>query len=253
MADESGEIAVEEASYERVVSYLAALTSFFTGGHDLDADSYRAMRDDMISNAEYGGLAPTLFRRNRDTSSLWSFAKGVDPSWEPRRQYLRNEFEPLLQHLERLNPPPQAMPPSYDSSAWTGVQSAGQRVTAVKTLIPVAQSAIEILIKILEQPSSNGGPPLDEVEGALRHLKQLHAALGAVLEAAANGQLKSSGAEGLMTEASRYARRAAKALKHDPLPYATAATVLGLMTACGFPSIGGFLVSVALSVKKNVI
>ena len=56
--------------------------------------------------------------------------------------------------------------------------------------------------------------------------------------------------EGLATETARYAKRAARALRDDPVPYTIAASVLALLTACGLPGIGGFLSSVAIQMKK---
>lgn len=145
----------------------------------------------------------------------------------------------------------QRMPGPYDASAWTGVSEPVQRVRAVQSLVPVAQAAIETLISQLEAPRHNGGPPLDEIEVALGHLRQLHAALGKLLIMADEGTLSSSRGEGLMVEAARYGRRAAKALKNDPVPYALSATLLGLFTACGFPGLGGYLSGLAIAIKKR--
>lgn len=240
-----------ETAYQRVLGYQDELIGFFTNSSQIDADTYNSMRRDLLNNPAYSNLAPKFLRRCRDTSSLWSFAKSVDGSWEPRRAFLREEFEPLLDHLESSNTGPSVrMPGEYDASAWTGIGSGAQRVHAVRTLIPVAQAAVTCLIDHLDQPGHNGGPPLDEVEKALEQLRALHSALGKLLIVADEGKLDTDKGEGLAVEIARYARRSAKALKDDPLPYALSGVLLALFTACGFPGLGGYLSGVAVSMRK---
>jgi hypothetical protein len=92
---------------------------------------------------------------------------------------------------------------------------------------------------------------MDEIEEAIGELRQLHAALGALLIAADEGRLTEAFNDGFATEAARYAKRAARALRDDPVPYAFAASLLAVLTACGLPGIGGFLSSVAMQMKKK--
>ncbi|HZG08730.1 MAG TPA: hypothetical protein VEZ70_07120 [Allosphingosinicella sp.] len=237
--------------FERVLGFQAELTDYFTGGKDLDEARYHDMRKELLEDPRYGDLAPKWLRRNRDLRSLWSFAKSVDGSWEPRRQFLREEFEPLLDFLERAGGEPSPrMPSAYDGSAWTGVQSTAQQVHAIKTLVPVAQAAIGTLIEHLEKPGHNGGPPLEEVSFALEHLHKLHAALGTLLSAVEKGELKENIESGLVAEIARYGRQSARALRDDPLPYALSGTLLALFTACGFPGLGGYLGGIAMAIRK---
>jgi hypothetical protein len=250
--DEEGQLPnpLPSDPYERVITYQDALISYFTGG-TMGSAEYVAMRKELLNDPRYAGLAPKFLRRCRDTGALWSFAKGVNPHWEPRRQFVREQFEPLLEHLESgKSAPSLRMPGNYDASAWTGIPSGPQRVHAVKTLIPVAQAAVACLIEHLEQPGHNGGPPLDEVETALENLRALHSALGKLLTVADEGKLASDKGEGLVVEIARFARRSAKALKDDPLPYAVSGTLLALFTACGIPGLGGYLGTVALMMTK---
>lgn len=237
--------------FERVLDFQGELIDYFTGGKSLEEPRYQAMRNELLEDPRYGNLAPSWLRRNRDLGALWSFAKSVDGSWEPRRQFLREQFEPLLDFLERggAQPSPK-MPGPYDASAWTGVQSTTPQAHAIKTLIPVAQSAIGSLIEHLEEPNHNGGPPLDEVEFALEGLRKLHAALGTLLTAVEDGKLKDTIEGGLVAEIARYGRQTARALKHDPLPYALSGTLLAVFTACGFPGLGGYLGGIAIAIKK---
>lgn len=234
---------------QRVNAYLGDLISAFTGG-EIDSAHYAELRSDLLNNEAYNGLAPSFLKRARDSGALWSFAKSVDPSWEPRRQFLRNEFEPLLEYLETGGGEPvRQLPGVYDSSAWTGVTGAGQKIKAIRTMVPVSLSAIEVLLSYLEAPSHNGGPPLDEVTEAIKNLRSLHRALGEMLSAASEGGLERI-SPGAFDEVSHYAKRAAKCLKDDPMPYAMSATILAVLNACGFPGIAGYLAGLALAVRK---
>lgn len=251
MATSGGNPQGGETLFERVLRYQDELIGFFTNSYQFTGDEYPAMRKDLLNNPAYAGLAPKFLRRCRDTGALWSFAKSVDGSWEPRRQFIRSEFEPLLDHLESGNTQPSLqMPGNYDASAWTGIPSGPQRVRAIQTLIPVAQAAVGCLIDHLERPGHNGGPPLDEVETALKNLRALHTALGKLLEIADEGKLATQQGEGLVLEIGRFARRAAKTLVDDPVPYALSGTLLAILAACGLPGIGGYLSGVALTMRK---
>jgi len=110
---------------------------------------------------------------------------------------------------------------------------------------------VEHLIATLEAPSHNGGPPLDETVAAIECLRQLHRALGEMLVAADEGKLEDAFNSGLPAEAARFGKRAAKAFRDDPMPYAVSATILAIMTACGVPGIAGYLAGVALTMKKK--
>lgn len=237
--------------YDRAIHFQDELIGFFTGT-SFEGGAYAALRKELLEDPRYGGLAPTFLRRNRDTGALWSFAKSVDGSWEPRRQFVRKEFEPLLEFLEKGGVGQSTqMPGAYDSSAWTGVQDTKQQAKAVRTLIPVAQASVQALINHLEQPGHNGGPPLKEVEDAIKQLRLLHKALGELLTAAEGGGLSPEVRNGLLPEIARFGRRATKALKDDPMPYAMSAALLAIFAACGVPGIGGYLSGVALTITKR--
>ena len=240
-----------EELFERVLDFQGELIDYFAGGKSLEEPRYKAMRAELLEDPRYGNLAPSWLRRNRDMTSLWSFAKSVDGSWEPRRQFVREQFEPLLDFLERGGGTPSPrMPGSYDASAWTGVQSTTQQAQAIKTLIPVAQAAVGSLIEHLEKPNHNGGPLLDEVEFDVERLRKLHTALGILLTAVEDGKLKDTTNVGLVAEIAQYGKQAARALKHDPLPYALSGVLLALFTVCGAPGLGGYLGGIALAIKK---
>lgn len=230
-------------------------------GERLDKE-YQWLRRVLLLDHAYIDLVPKFVDKHRDLGSLWPAFKAFSPRWEPRRQEVRRQFEPILAQAERstlndsilLGDQVEAeviKHPRYDPTAWTGAATPTERIAAVKTLLPVAQSAVAQLLASLEAPGHNGGPKLDETEEAIKELRQLHSALGQLLLAADEGRLTDAFNDGLATEAARFAKRAAKALRNDPIPYALSGTVLAILSACSFPGIGGFLSAVALSMKKR--
>jgi hypothetical protein len=215
----------------------------------LDAE-YRSLRSTLLDAEKYEDVVPSFVRRHRDLHSLWPTLKSFNGSWEPRRVEVRRQFEPAFEEAERTERPIESNP-NFDASAWTGATKPAARLAAVKTLLPVAQAAIERLIEKLDEPRHNGGPPLDTTVEALEALRSLHSMLGEILQAADEGKLDHAYSEGMAQEAARYAKRAAKQLRDDPIPYAMAALLLAVLSACGFPGVGGFLGSVALKVQRK--
>jgi hypothetical protein len=252
-------LALDDTQFENDLEALLRLQAILlqaaegARGPELDYE-YKELRRLLLEDRTYSNVIPTFVRRNRDLGSLWPALKSFSPQWEPRRVEVRNQFEGALATAERIEffGKPGDAATGYDSSAWTGAMTGSDRVKAVKTLIPIAHNAVEHLIASLEEPRHNGGPPLDETVAAIECLRQLHRTLGEMLIAADEGKLSDAFKQGLPTEAARYAKRAAKALRDDPMPYAVSAMVLAIMTACGVPGIGGYLTGVALSMKKKL-
>jgi len=216
-------------------------------GGEIDHE-YKELRKVLMDDDTYKEVVPSFVRRHRDLVSLWPALKSFSPQWEPRRVEVRRQFEQALNLAEDLQGMGRLQ---IDSSAWTGATTGIERAKAVRTLLPLAHAAVERFIRDLEAPSHNGGPPLDEVSRALDALRQLHNCLGRLISAANDDKLDQAYHEGLPLEAAKYAKRAAKLLRDDPMPYAVSALVLGVMAACGIPDIGGYLAGVALSVRKS--
>lgn len=226
------------------------------GARDAEIDSeYRELRAALLDDPKYEELIPPFVQRHRDLGSLWPEFKSFSPQWEPRRVEVRRQFEPAIAEADRIDPfGPKVSnvmgDPPYDSAAWTGARPAA-RLVAVKTLLPVASAAIERLIENLEEPGHNGGPPLDATVEAIESLRSLHTLLGEILQAADEGTLETVYHDGMVAEACRYAKRAAKKLRDDPMPYAMSAMLLAVLTACGFPGLGGFLGGVAANIQRK--
>lgn len=214
---------------------------------------YSDLRQLLISDVAYKDAVPAWVRRHRDLASLWPTMKSFSPQWEPRRAEVRRQFEPALEIAERaeLFGTKDANLRAFDADAWTGASTPAERVIAVKTLMPVALHAVDHLIASLETPNHNGAPPLDGVLDAIDNLRQLHRALGDLILAADEGKLSDAVNNDLAAEAARYAKRAARALRDDPIPYAFSASILAVLSACGLPGIGGYLADIALRMKRK--
>lgn len=214
------------------------------------ADGRRNVSDD----AQYPDLRRELLRRINDPPSLLvthpsvdsftAFIKGIRAK-PARVQKVRDDFSLLLSTVVEE---PSA---GTQSSAWTGIESPSERLRTVRKLLPLAQAAVEGLIASLSDTGGNGAPLLDEREEAVSHLRQLHAVLGDLLAAADAGHLEDQLGQGLAAEAARYATRAARALRDDPMPYVASGLLHGLFAVCGFPGVGGFLGGIAQNIRKN--
>lgn len=243
-----------ETDLDAVLRFQELMLQAVEGARHAELDhEYGVLRKMLLADPTYKDAIPTFVRRNRDLGSLWPALKSFSPQWEPRRVEVRRQFEPALEIAERaeLFGVTETHPPGYNSSAWTGAATPTERVVAVKTLIPIALNAVDHLIALLEAPGHNGGPPLDGTTDAIENLRALHAALGQLLVEADEGNLTDVSHSGFSIEAARYGKRAAKALRDDPIPYAFSGTILAIMAACGLPGIGGWLASVAMTMKKK--
>jgi len=212
----------------------------------------RSVGDDR----EYGELRRQLARLKaplppmlRTHPSVDSFVAYIrkEPDRRGAVQSIRAEFAGPLDALHDVTDP-QA---SADATSWTGIPSRAARLTAVRTFFPVAQAAIEGLIAELSAENGNGAPILDHRAEAIEHLRALHQALGDLLVEADRGHLDDEMGAGLAAEAARFAKRTARALRDDPLPYVTATMLYSVLSLCGLPGLGGHLAGMALTIKKG--
>jgi hypothetical protein len=118
----------------------------------------------------------------------------------------------------------------HDSRAWTGAQRV-YRIEIIKALVPSAMDALNGLIRQLETPGHNGGPPLEDVNEMLACLRQLHSALGRLL-AAADGDAEADIFDGAITAVQRFATRFANMVRDDPVKYGLA-TLIGVSAGIG--------------------
>jgi len=85
---------------ERVELLLSRLIRFSTGGGWNEDPTYKELRSELMANPRIKSQLPRFISKCRDMGAFWSFIKGEFSTYADRRQYLRDEFEPLLQMLE---------------------------------------------------------------------------------------------------------------------------------------------------------
>lgn len=214
------------------------------------AEGRRSIGDDQ----QYPDLRRELKRRRLDTPPLVSahpsvdsfsaYIKGIETKRE-RVERVREEFSAVLDAVEN------GSAAATDASAWTGEPGRVARLKTVRTLLPLAEAAVESMITTLSEPNPNGAPILEEREEALKHLRELHRTLGELLSAVDAGHFEDELGQSLLAQAARYAKRAARALRDDPMPYLSSALLLGVFEACGLPGIADYIAGVALNVKRH--
>ncbi|MBW3168838.1 hypothetical protein [Qipengyuania flava] len=220
----------------------AMLANAARGNRSIGDDrQYPQMRRILQSR---GAKLPSILEAHPSIDSVTAYLERYADR-PTRAAVIRQDFNSALEAAETEEPQ------TFDPSSWNGSQSASTQLAAVKALIPLAQASIEGLIASLGEPGANGGPILDERAEAIEHLRQLHTALGELLTAAESGHLNDELGEGLAAEAARYAKRAARSLRDDPMPYVASSLLLAVLTACGLPGIGGYLSGVALNIRKR--
>jgi hypothetical protein len=76
-----------------------------TGSTEPDAD-YGQLRLAMIGEASLAALTPRFVHTNRSLGQFWQFIKFKYGTYAERRQYIWDEFRPLLDYLEHPNRAP---------------------------------------------------------------------------------------------------------------------------------------------------
>lgn len=244
-ANEHGEffedsyLTITESGKEKAMSLI------FEPGERVPESVFLEWRYNYIDDFGDGGhptfdksaIPPALFERMKDWEEVYQ-EHYVRP-----RQQAGHPFVGSDQLVDR---------DAVESSDWTGILSARQRLSVVKTLIPPALEALEGLIHNLESPRHNGGPPLEEDEELLNCLKSLHSALGEVLTLAEQGKLESDEAGGMIAAVVDYAHRFGKLAKNEPVKVGVAGLAAGIGLLAGFPAVAiGATVTIAMQVKKE--
>ena len=86
----------------KIESFKLMLVSYATGG-DIDASEFKDLRQELMANPRVAKWLPRVVQVCRNPGEFWSLIKSKfsgNGSYEQRREYLRNEFDPLLAMLE---------------------------------------------------------------------------------------------------------------------------------------------------------
>jgi len=85
---------------DRAMVLRNGLVAMSEGPGGMDKDVYRLLRREFMQDATVSHLIPTFVRSSQDTAAIWGFLKGQSGQWEPRRQFVREQFAPLIDRLE---------------------------------------------------------------------------------------------------------------------------------------------------------
>ncbi len=86
--------------FEEVESLQNLLVSQATGGSEDEAE-YTRLRQVVLAEPSIEPLVPRFLRTNRSLGQFWQFIKNRFGKYAERRQYLWEEFRPMLEALER--------------------------------------------------------------------------------------------------------------------------------------------------------
>ena len=145
---------VDKLNEFQLVEYFQdGVVSRATGG-DFNSQSYTLARAKLLGNKTLENLLPSWIRGNRTIDQFWIFIKGRFATYQERREFLWNEFRPVLEYLENTS-----TSPLVESIAFNEVHIHTQWKKAIERIqlepegaITSARTLIEsVLIYILDE------------------------------------------------------------------------------------------------------
>jgi len=95
------ELADLENDYERAEHLQLMLTNQATNDGNSDNEHYKTLRRYFLDNPNTKPLVPDWVKTKRDLSHFWQFIKQKFSTYAERREFIWDEFSPLLEYLER--------------------------------------------------------------------------------------------------------------------------------------------------------
>lgn len=144
---------MNDDTIKKVESLKLMLLSRATGGSGDDIE-YKNLRRDLTTSARISGHLPRFVHVCRDLSEFWSFIKPRFSSYAERREFLRDEFNPLLTILETECRTPsdasitatvQSVDSTYIQEAWR--KALERRATDAEGAITAARTLLESVCK----------------------------------------------------------------------------------------------------------
>ncbi len=86
---------------ERAMVLRNGLVALCEGRGNMNAAVYRHLRREFMNDPAVSSLVPQFVRTAQDTGAIWAFLKDHAGQWEPRRQFVRDQFAPMIDRLER--------------------------------------------------------------------------------------------------------------------------------------------------------
>lgn len=166
---------------ERAMTLRNGVVALCEGGANMDDAVYRLLRREFMDDLTVSHLVPSFVRTSTDTSAMWAFLKGHSGQWEPRRQYVREQFSPLIDRLEHAPAPVDVIVTDtlqrYDAEgvtdAWSKALS--RREADPAGAITAARTLLETVCKhLLEDPDGNAAyGPNDDLPKLYRQASEM--------------------------------------------------------------------------------
>lgn len=84
---------------EKVGTFQNLLISYATGGQVVE-DEFKSLRTELLSEPSLRDRLPRFVRTCRELKQFWALIKRKSSSYQGRRDYLWDEFSPILKELE---------------------------------------------------------------------------------------------------------------------------------------------------------
>lgn len=137
----------------KIESLKLMLVGYATGGGG-DTLEYKGLRRELMATPRIAKLLPRFVHVCRDLGEFWSFIKPKFKSYAERRDYLRDEFDPLLTMLETESRTPsdagitatvKSVSSAYIQEAWH--KALERRTTDPEGAITAARTLLESVCK----------------------------------------------------------------------------------------------------------
>lgn len=144
---------IPDSKLEQVTMVESILIDAATGGSG-QGPVYEHLRREFMYDDEIRPLLPAFVRSCRDLGAFWSFIKPRFGRYEERRQFIREAFTPLMDHLESRGRAPGDIVISdalatFDAegvqAVWT--KALARRVSDPEGAITVARTLLETVCK----------------------------------------------------------------------------------------------------------
>jgi hypothetical protein len=93
------------ALYEKVETFQNMLISYATGDTTLDENEFKRLREELLKEPSIKDRLPRFVRTHRDFKQFWGMIKKQSDNYRGRREYLWEEFRPVLEFLENAGSP----------------------------------------------------------------------------------------------------------------------------------------------------
>jgi len=156
MDNKEDEILKELSDFQLVEYFKEKLVDYSTGGKFDDKENlndfiYKKIRIILIKDTEFNNKIPNWLKSNRNLDEYWHFIKNKFIHYAERREFLKNEFDELLNYLEiRTNSPMDEtiiFNEPYIQSIWQ--KAIERKINDPEGAITMARTLLESVLKYI--------------------------------------------------------------------------------------------------------